>query len=120
MVDIIKGKKGLTDEYLVFPLDTDMKNYRLNNIKPIASIFGSDYVDFHTTENQRNGVSVRNIDNLTIKTNASINFNRGDYLVAKKDGKVWRINDITVIDDNKMKEYSIRPSKWTILSLTSK
>lgn len=121
MIDIPKANRTRHDVYLLFKRIEDVHDYLAHkDVAEKGRFRAEDYIDFHTTESQMNGVSHNSRNTLTIITAAMLDFADGDYIYDVKYKLIWRITPggVQVADDGQMKEYSLRPRKDSILSLT--
>ena len=114
--DAGKNRK-YTDFYELYKKKKSNTAFELTEIEPEGTFRGCDVVDYYETEDQLNGVSSGVMRHLTIETPARLSFSPGDRLKALKDGNTWIISKVTVKDDNRAKDKSMRPSKKTILEL---
>ena len=118
MIDIGYDNREMVDVYLLFKKREDIDRYIAHEINPVGRFRACDYVDFHT-DNQvsASGVSKKDLERLTIKTNAMLDFNRDDWIYDVKGQQQWKVVNFTLADDGQMKEFSLRPRKITILEL---
>lgn len=106
-----------TDFYELYKRRNDTTAYELSELEPEGTFRACDLIDYYETEEQLNGVSMSVRRYLTIETPAQLTFNPGDTLKALKDNQIWIIRKVTVKDDNKGKDKSMRPMKVTVLEL---
>lgn len=118
MVDLGYDYREMHDYYLLFERKEDIEEYLAYKKKPKARFKACDYVDFHTqgTVNST-GTNKKNLEYLTIKTPAMLDFKRDDWVYDVKYKQAWKIKEFTTADDGQMKELSLRPRKFTILEL---
>lgn len=119
MIDITYDSREMTDFYLLFNSKEDAQAYLQHECEPSARFKACDYVDYSTSGSETNGISKRTRENLTIKTNAMLDFTKDAFLYDVKYEQMWRVVDFTTADDGQMKELSLRPRKFTILTLVA-
>lgn len=113
------GNRGMSDPYLLFKKKEEIDKFIAHETTPVARFNACDYVDFSKEESiNSSGIARKNLEKLTIKTNAKFDFDANDWLYDLKNKVIWKITGITVLDDNQMKHYSLRPRKFTILQLS--
>ncbi|MBO5711893.1 MAG: hypothetical protein J6R47_03555 [Acholeplasmatales bacterium] len=118
MIDIAYDNREMVDLYLLFKKREDIEKYLAHEISPQARFRACDYVDYHTdSQVSSSGVTKKDLERLTIKTNAMVDFNRDDWIYDVKSEQMWKVVNFTLADDGQMKEYSLRPRKITILEL---
>lgn len=110
--------KKYTDRYKLFKR-TDEQSYELRELTPAGEFRACDVVDFYEDEQDLNGVSLTRRKHLTIQTPSRLDFNCGDLIKSIKDDVDWVIRKVTIKDDNRSKDKSLRPKKVTILELWS-
>lgn len=118
MIDIGYDDREMTDAYLLFKKREDVDKYLYHEKTPIARFRACDHIDFHTEETTFGGsIFHRDLERLTIRTNAILDFSRDDWILDLKANIIWRITNLTLADDGQMKELSLRPRKITYLEL---
>ena len=118
MIDISYDSREMVDVYLLFKKREDINKYLAHEISPVGRFRACDYVDYHTdSQVSSSGVSKKDLERLTIKTNAVLDFNRDDWLYDVKYQQAWKVLNFTTADDGQMKEFSLRPRKITYLEL---
>ena len=117
MIAIGYGYKGYPDSYICFKRIEDVKEYLAHNTDATARFRAKDFVDFQTSESELNGVSHNDRNNLTIETPCTLSFENNDLLYDVKYKLTWRVTNVQIVDDNQMKENSMRPRKLTHLTL---
>ena len=122
MINIPYSNRELNDIYCLFKKDNDFKAFLKNENTSTLRFKAHDHIDFHTASSENVGVSHTNLNYLTIRTNANLDFEDGDIVYDLKYKVAWRIidNGVEVQDDNQMKMNSMRPRKFTILNLIKK
>lgn len=110
------SNRKYTDFYYLFKR---VENSRMEEYEtePSKEFRACDLVDYYEEEVQDGNTSLRTIKHLTIETPIPINCNPGDVIVNLKDNSRWRIAKVTINDDNKGKDKSLRPKQKTILEL---
>jgi len=118
MIDITYDDREMVDVYLLFKKRDDIDKYLAHELNPVARFRACDYVDFHTeTITTPAGTTKKDLERLTIKTNAMLDFSRDDWIYDVKYKVKWRIENFTTADDGQMKELALRPRKITYLEL---
>lgn len=111
------SNSDMADPYILFKTAEDCRDYLKYNTAPTTRFYAKDCVDFETLNEVHSGIVNVDLNTLTIETNAMLEF-KNDYLVISlKDKSVWRIQKFITKDDGRMKRYSMRPRKKTIISL---
>ncbi len=114
----VGNNRKYTDSYILFKKNTENQEKEERDVNPSEYAFKAcDYIDYYEEQAQDGYVSMRVIKHLTIITPTRLNFQIGDMIESLKDKAQWRINKITIKDDNKGKDKSLRPKKLTILEL---
>lgn len=117
MIDITYDNREMTDAYLLFKKRDDISKYLAHEMKPLGRFWACDYIDFNTDGTTVSAVSKRNLEHLTIKTYAYLEFSNDDWLYDLKSKQIWRIESTTMADDGQMKELSLRPRTAMFLKL---
>lgn len=117
MIDIVKGNRGRNDSYLLFKKEEDVTAYLAHKNAPSFRFRACDHIDYSTGSAEHNGVSHVDTHKLSIKTSSILDFKNDDFIFDIKNKILWRVESIGIDDNNQMKEYSLRPSKDTILNL---
>lgn len=105
-----------TDTYQLFRRLNNSK-YEEHEKEPSVEFRACDFIDYFEDEVQDGSISLKTLKHLTIETPSMVDFHPGDLLKNKKDQTLWRITKVTIADDNKGKDKSLRPKKKTILEL---
>ncbi|MCM1556757.1 MAG: hypothetical protein NC087_04405 [Anaeroplasma bactoclasticum] len=117
MIDVAYDNREMTDAYLLFRKRDDIDKWIAHETDPVARFRACDYVDFNTDNMVTSGVSRKDLQHLTIKTYAILNFCNDDWIYDIKSKVIWRVESTTMADDGQMKELSLRPRKATFLKL---
>ena len=117
MVTIGYGTKEYPDRYIHFKRMEQVKAYIQHEIQKVNRFSARDFIDFQTSEQDLNGVTHNQRDNLTIETPAVLDFKNDDLLYDVKYQITWRVVNAQTVDDGQMKENSMRPRKLTRLTL---
>ena len=118
-MSVFKGagvNRKYTDFYDLYR-KTSEQSYELRNIEPEGTFRGCDVVDYFEDDLELDGINMTKRRHLTIETPARIDFHPGDMLFSNKESLEWVIRRVTVKDDNRAKDTSMRPMKVTILEL---
>ena len=110
------NNRKYTDTYRLFKKIKNSKYEEYEN-EPSAEFKACDLIDYYEDETQDGNISIRTLKHLTIETPSLVSFHPGDHLLNLKDNSLWRIIKVTIADDNKGKDKSLRPKKKTILEL---
>ena len=111
------ANRKYTDFYELYKQDKSNNTFVEHSVEPYATFRGCDVVDYHEVIEETNGTSSITHRYLTIETSAQLEFSPNDRLIALKDQKKWNISKVTISDDNRCKDKSMRPTKKTILEL---
>lgn len=111
------SNSDMTDPYMLFETSELSRDYLVHKTNPGPRFYAKDLIDFETSNEVHSGIVNTDLNNLTIMTNAMLNFKNDYILVSLKDNSVWRIKNVRVIDDGRMKRKSMRPRKKTVLTL---
>lgn len=114
--DAGKNRK-YTDFYELYKKKKSNTAFELIDTNPECQFRACDLVDYYESEEQLNGVSNGVRRHLTIETPARCEFHPGDRLIALKDQTKWIVGKVTIKDDNRAKDKSMRPIKVTVLEL---
>ena len=117
MIDIVKPNRTRHDRYILFKKKEDFNAYLAHENVPSPRFKAEDFIDYSSGSIEHNGVSHTDTHKLSIITSAVLDFKNNDYIFDIKYRLLWRVDSIGVDDNNQMKEYSLRPSKDTILNL---
>ena len=117
MIDIVKGNRTRHDKYILFKRKEDFNAYLAHENVPSPRFRAEDYIGYSSGYIEHNGVSHMDTHKLSIITSAVLDFKNNDYIFDIKYRLLWRVDSIGVDDNNQMNEYSLRPSKDTILNL---
>lgn len=119
-MSVFKGageNRKYTDYYDLYKKNTNEQSYELRNIEPEGTFRACDLIDYYEDEQELDGINMTKRRHLTIETPARITFHPGDLLISKKDNLEWAIRKVTIKDDNRAKDKSLRPIKVTVLEL---
>lgn len=111
----VGNNREYRDEYYLYSR-LENQSYQKYDSEPTAKFKACDAIDYYE-DRQTDSVSLRTVKHLTIKTPTRLNFHPGDKLEGIKDNSTWVISKVTIADDNKCKDKSLRPKKITFLEL---
>ena len=110
------NNRKYTDKYDLFRR-IDNQSYEQWETAPAGTFIACDAIDYYEDEQDLNGINLTRRSHLTIETPARLDFHPGDLLVSLKDDVKWVIRRVTIKDDNRCKDKSLRPKKVSILEL---
>lgn len=119
LIDIQYDSRQLPDTYQLYK-KADIDEYITRDQAPFIRFRARDEINFQQ-QATATAQEYRNTESLTIRAlilNSKVEVEVDDFVYDVKEKIMWRISNIMVDDDNQMKEYSRRPRKFYILTLT--